>query len=53
MRIWILLDREMCNVYLILRDLRQFLLIVTLTSEVLPSDLKLYLPIIIVVYSYT
>ena len=29
------LDPEMCNVYPIFRDLRQFLLVVTLTSEVL------------------
>ena len=33
----------MCNVYPIFRDLRQFLLIVTLMSEVLPSNLQLYL----------
>ena len=32
----------MCNVYPIFRDLRQFLLIVTLTFEVLPSNLQLY-----------
>ena len=32
----------MCNVYPIFRDLRQFLLIVTLTSEALPSKLQLY-----------
>ena len=32
----------MCNVYPIFGDLRQFLLIVTLTSEVLPSNLQLY-----------
>ena len=55
-RIWIGLDQkftnsadsgldwiyEMCNVYHIFRDLRQFLLILTLTSEVLPSNLHLY-----------
>ena len=39
---WIGLDPEMCNVYPIFRDLRQFLLIVTLRSEVLPSNLQLY-----------
>ena len=38
---WIGLDPEMCHVYPIFRDLRQFLLIVTLTSEVLPSYLRL------------
>ena len=32
----------MSNVYPIFRDLRQFLLIVTLTFEVLPSNLELY-----------
>ena len=32
----------MCNVYPIFRALRQFLLIVTLMSEVLPSNLQLY-----------
>ena len=32
----------MCNVYLIFRDLSQFLLIVTLMFEVLPSNLQLY-----------
>ena len=32
----------MCNVYPIFRDFRQFLLIVTLMSEVLPSNLQLY-----------
>ena len=32
----------MCNVYPIFRDLRQFLLIVTLTSGPLPSNLQLY-----------
>ena len=32
----------MCNVYPIFRDLGQFLLISTLTSEVLPSNLQLY-----------
>ena len=32
----------MCNVYPIFRDLRQFLLIVTLTSKALPSNLQLY-----------
>ena len=32
----------MSNVYPIFRDLRQFLLIVTLTLEVLPSNLQLY-----------
>ena len=37
----------MCNVYSIFRDLRQFLLIVTLTSEVLPSNLQLYLHIVV------
>ena len=31
----------MCNVYPIFRDLRQFLLIVTLTSEVLSSNIQL------------
>ena len=31
----------MCHVYSIFRDLRQFLLIVTLTFEVLPSILQL------------
>ena len=39
---WIGLDPEMCNVYPIFRDLRHFLLIVTLRSEVLPSNLQLY-----------
>ena len=33
----------MCNVYPIFRDLRQFLLIVTLMSEVLLSNIQLYL----------
>ena len=33
----------MCNVYPIFRDLRQFLLIVTLMSEVLLSSIQLYL----------
>ena len=32
----------MCNVHPIFRDLSQFLLIVTVTSEVLPSSLQLY-----------
>ena len=32
----------MCNVYPIFRDLRQFLLIVALILEVLPSNLQLY-----------
>ena len=32
----------MCNVYPIFRDLRQVLLIVTLTFEVIPSNLQLY-----------
>ena len=32
----------MCNVCPIFRDLRQFFLIVSLTSEVLPSNLQLY-----------
>ena len=39
---WIGLDPEMCNVYPLFRDLRQFLLILTQTSEVLPSNLQLY-----------
>ena len=39
---WIGLDPELCNVYPIFRDLRQFLLIVTLTSEVLPSNIQLW-----------
>ena len=39
---WTGLDPEMCNVYPIFRDVRQFLLIVTLMSEVLPSYLRLY-----------
>ena len=34
----------MCNVHPIFRDLRLFLLIVSLTSEVLPSNLQLYTP---------
>ena len=38
---WTGLDREMYNVYPIFRYLRQFLLIVTLTSEVLLSNLQL------------
>ena len=33
----------LCNVYPIFRDLRQFLLIVALMSEVLPSNIQLYL----------
>ena len=33
----------MCSVYPIFRDLRQFLLIVTLMSEVLPSNIQLHL----------
>ena len=37
---WIGLDREMCNVEPIFRDLKQFLPIVTLTSEVLPSNIS-------------
>ena len=41
---WIGLDPEMCNVYPIFRDLRQFLLIVTLTSEVLSSNLSYTIP---------
>ena len=40
--LWIGLDPEMCNVYPIFRDFRLFLLIVSLTSEVLPSHLQLY-----------
>ena len=39
---WTGLDPEMCNVYPIFRDLMQFLLIATLTSEVLPYNLQLY-----------
>ena len=47
---WIGLDSEICNVqcnvcnamYIPYLDLRQFLLIVTLTSEVLPSNLQLF-----------
>ena len=58
-RIWIGLDQKFtnsadsgldwidkcawCNVYPIFRDLRQFLLIVALMSEVLPSNIQLYL----------
>ena len=37
----------MCNVYPIFRDFRQFLLIVTLMSEVLLSNIQLYLPILV------
>ena len=36
--LWIGLDPEMCYVYPLFRDLRQFLLIVTFTSGVLPSS---------------
>ena len=39
---WIGLDPEICTAYHITRDLGQFLLIVTLTSEVLPSNIWLY-----------
>ena len=41
--LWIGLDPEMCKVYPIFRDLRLFLLIVSLTSEVLPSNLQQYI----------
>ena len=39
---WIGLDRKIWNVYSIFRYLRQFLLIVTMKSEVLLSNLQLY-----------
>ena len=39
---WTGLASEMCHVYPIFRDMMQFLLIVTLTSEILPSNLQLY-----------
>ena len=41
---WIELDREMCNVYPIFKDFRQFLHIATLMFKVLPSNLELYTP---------
>ena len=37
----------MCKVYLIFRDLRQFLLIATLASEVLSSNLELYTSLLV------
>ena len=37
----------MCKVYLIFRDLRQFLPIATLASEVLSSNLELYTSLLV------
>ena len=42
----------MCNVYPIFRDLRQFLLIVTLTSEVLLSNVQLYTSSFVLTYRF-
>ena len=42
----------MCNVYRIFRDMRQFLLIIALTPEHVPSSLQLYTSLFVLIWKF-